>query len=187
MKRSPPWFGSRRPSSARTRRVASARPCTRTEPRRQAGISCTPAGFPLAKTVWRRTFAQVDVERGVAVRLHGGVQDITHLRDLEATYLSARKMEAMALLAGGIAHDFANLVTGLDGFRDSIALSLPEDHSCQADLAQMGDLLRSATGLSRQLLALARRQVREAGRGLAQRADSPICARCCSGWSETWS
>jgi len=110
-------------------------------------------------TVWRRTFAQVDVERGVAVRVHGGVQDITHLRDLEATYLSARKMEAMALLAGGIAHDFANLVTALDGFRDSVALSLPEDHACQADLAQMGDMLRSATGLSRQLLALARRQV----------------------------
>jgi two-component system, cell cycle sensor histidine kinase and response regulator CckA len=116
-----------------------------------------------AKTVWRRTFAQVDVERGVAVRLHGGVQDITLLRDLEATYLSARKMEAMALLAGGIAHDFANLVTGLDGFRDSVVLSLPEDHSCQVDLAQMGDLLRSATGLSRQLLALARRQVLEPG------------------------
>ena len=110
-------------------------------------------------TVWRRTFAQVDAERGVAVRLHGGVQDITHLRDLEATYLSARKMEAMALLAGGIAHDFANVVTALDGFRDSVALSLPEDHACQADLAQMGDMLRSATGLSRQLLALARRQV----------------------------
>jgi signal transduction histidine kinase len=49
----------------------------------------------------------------------------------------------------------------LDGFRDSVVLSLPEDHSCQADLAQMGDLLRSATGLSRQLLALARRQVLE--------------------------
>ncbi len=110
-------------------------------------------------TVWRRTFAQVDVERGAAVRVHGGVQDITHLRDLEATYLSARKMEAMALLAGGIAHDFANLVTGLDGFRDSVVLALPENHACQADLAQMGDLLRSATGLSRQLLALARRQV----------------------------
>jgi signal transduction histidine kinase len=110
-------------------------------------------------TVWRRTFAQVDVERGVAARLHGGVQDITRLRDLEAMYLSARKMEAMALLAGGIAHDFANLVTGLDGFRDSLSVALPEDHSCQADLAQMGDMLRSATGLSRQLLALARRQV----------------------------
>jgi PAS domain S-box-containing protein len=110
-------------------------------------------------TVWRRTFAQVDAERGVAMRVHGGVQDITHLRDLEATYLSARKMEAMALLAGGIAHDFANLVTALDGFRDSVVLALPEDHPSHSDLAQMGDLLRSATGLSRQLLALARRQV----------------------------
>ncbi|HEY7504593.1 MAG TPA: PAS domain-containing protein [Gemmatimonadales bacterium] len=108
---------------------------------------------------WRRTFAHVDAERGAAARAHGGVQDITHLRDLQATYLSARKMEAMALLAGGIAHDFANLVTGLDAVRDSIALSLPEDHPSQPDLAQMGEMLRSATGLSRQLLALARRQV----------------------------
>ena len=110
-------------------------------------------------TVWRRTFAEVEAEGGVAVRLHGGVQDITHLRDLEATYLSARKMEAMALLAGGIAHDFANVVTGLGGFRDSLARSLPEEHPSQVDLDQMADLLRSATGLSRQLLALARRQV----------------------------
>ncbi|HEU4523759.1 MAG TPA: PAS domain-containing protein [Gemmatimonadales bacterium] len=117
--------------------------------------------LPQGTTVWRRTFAHVDVERGAAARVHGGVQDITQLRDLEATYLSARKMEAMTLLAGGIAHDFANLVTGLEAFRESIALSLREDDPCQADLGQMGDMLRSAAGLSRQLLALARRQVLE--------------------------
>ena len=110
-------------------------------------------------TVRRRTFAEVAVEGGAAVRVHGAVQDITHLRDLEATYLSARKMEAMGLLAGGIAHDFANVVTALDGFRDSLVLALPENHACQEDLAQMGDILRSATGLCRQLLALARREV----------------------------
>jgi two-component system cell cycle sensor histidine kinase/response regulator CckA len=88
-------------------------------------------------------------------RVHGGVQD---LRDLEETYLSARKMETMALLSGGIAHDFVNLVMALDAFRNSVVLALPEDHACQADLAHMGYLLRSATGLSRQLLALAGRQ-----------------------------
>ena len=115
--------------------------------------------LPSGAAVWRRTFAQAEVDRGTVVRLHGGVQDITHLRDLEAGYLSARKMEAMALLAGGIAHDFANLVTGLDGCRDAIAAALAENHPSRPDLVQMGDLLRSATGLSRQLLALARRQV----------------------------
>jgi signal transduction histidine kinase len=109
--------------------------------------------------LWRRTFAHVGMERGAPARVHGGVQDLTHLRDLEATYLSARKMEAMALLAGGIAHDFANLLTGLDAVRDSITRSLPENHPSQAELTQMGEMLRSATGLSRQLLALARRQV----------------------------
>jgi signal transduction histidine kinase len=92
-------------------------------------------------------------------RGHRGVQDMSRLRDFEETYLAARKMEQTALLAGGIAHDFVNLVMALEGVRHSVVLALPEDHACQADLAHMGDLLRSVTGLSRQLLALAGRQV----------------------------
>jgi PAS domain S-box-containing protein len=56
----------------------------------QAGVEAAAWDFVYCRkisptaTVWRRTFAQVESERGVPVRVHGGVQDITHLRDLEA-------------------------------------------------------------------------------------------------------
>jgi two-component system cell cycle sensor histidine kinase/response regulator CckA len=112
-------------------------------------------------TVWRRTFAEVEVERGVAVRIHGAVQDITSLHDLEAKYLQAQKMEAIGLLAGGIAHDFNNLLTVISGLRELVTESVAEDHPAQGDLIQMDQVIQSASSLTQQLLALARRQVVE--------------------------
>jgi two-component system, cell cycle sensor histidine kinase and response regulator CckA len=112
-------------------------------------------------TVWRRTFAEVEMERGVAVRIHGAVQDITSLHDLEAKYLQAQKMEAIGLLAGGIAHDFNNLLTVISGLRELVTDSVAEDHPCQDDLTQMDLVIQSASSLTQQLLALARRQVVE--------------------------
>ena len=112
-------------------------------------------------TVWRRTFAEVEMECGVAVRIHGAVQDITSLHDLEAKYLQAQKMEAIGLLAGGIAHDFNNLLTVINGLRELVTDSVAEDHPCQGDLSQMDQVIQSASSLTQQLLALARRQVVE--------------------------
>ncbi len=112
-------------------------------------------------TVWRRTFAEVEMERGVAVRIHGAVQDITSLHDLEAKYLQAQKMEAIGLLAGGIAHDFNNLLTVISGLRELVTESVAEDHPAQDDLTQMDQVIQSASSLTQQLLALARRQVVE--------------------------
>jgi signal transduction histidine kinase/CheY-like chemotaxis protein len=110
-------------------------------------------------TVWRRNFAEVEMERGVAVRIHGAVQDITSLHDLEAKYLQAQKMEAIGLLAGGIAHDFNNLLTVISGLRELVTGSVAEDHPCQDDLTRMDQVIQSASSLTQQLLALARRQV----------------------------
>ncbi len=101
------------------------------------------------------------MERGVAVRIHGAVQDITSLHELEAKYLQAQKLEAIGLLAGGIAHDFNNLLTVISGLRELVMESVAEDHPCQGDLAQMDQVIQSASSLTQQLLALARRQVVE--------------------------
>ena len=88
-------------------------------------------------------------------------QDITSLHDLEAKYLQAQKMEAIGLLAGGIAHDFNNLLTVISGLRELVTESVAEDHPCQGDLTQMDQVIQSASSLTQQLLALARRQVVE--------------------------
>ncbi len=77
--------------------------------------------------------------------------------ELEAQLLQAQKMEAIARLAGGVAHDFNNMLTVILGYADQIGSGLPQGPIKQASDAIIDAATRSAT-LARQLLAFSRRQ-----------------------------
>jgi PAS domain S-box-containing protein len=120
------------------------------------------------ETNWRRKDG-----KAITVRMNGGVfrgkdgqvvrfevvvEDITERRSLEAQFRQSQKMEAVGLLAGGISHDFNNLLGVILGNADLLMEKIeggPQQRHAEA-IKQAG---RSAAQLIRQLLAFSRKQV----------------------------
>jgi len=78
---------------------------------------------------------------------------------LEEKLLQASKMEAIGRLAGGVAHDFNNVLTAISGYVEFAIDSVGPDHEIAADLAQVRRAADRASSLTRQLLAFGRKQV----------------------------
>ena len=88
-------------------------------------------------------------------------RDISDRKRLEAQFLQSQKMEGVGQLAGGIAHDFNNLLTAILGNTDLALDSLPPGHPARADVSEIASAAERAVGLTRQLLAFARKQILE--------------------------
>lgn len=98
--------------------------------------------------------AEGEMEHAVGV-----VTDITERKELETQLLQAQKMEAIGQLAGGVAHDFNNILTVINGHAglllESEALS-PEQVESLHRIYTAGE---RAASLTRQLLVFSRKQV----------------------------
>jgi PAS domain S-box-containing protein len=86
-------------------------------------------------------------------------RDITEQRKLELQLLQAQKMEAIGLLAGGISHDFNNVLTAILGYGTVLKKRLPPDPAIEKDVNQILDAAMRAAQLTRSLLAFSRKQV----------------------------
>ncbi len=87
--------------------------------------------------------------------------DMTSERQMEAELRQAQRMEAMGRLAGGVAHDFNNVLMAILGQCDLLQLRLPPGDPSQE---LIGEILKAAdrgAALTRQLLAFSRKQVLE--------------------------
>jgi PAS domain S-box-containing protein len=93
-------------------------------------------------------------------------RDLTERRELEARFLQAQKMESVGQLAAGVAHDYNNLLTVVQGHVDLLASGENFDADQQSSLTEIRQAVVRATSLNRQLLAFSRRQVM-----MAQEAD----------------
>ncbi len=87
------------------------------------------------------------------------VEDVTERHRLEAEFRQAQKMEAVGLLAGGVAHDFNNQLTAIYGYTEAVLSQLTEEKPLWADLQQIRHAALRASSLTQQLLAFGRRQL----------------------------
>ena len=83
------------------------------------------------------------------------------LKRLEEQLLQSQKMEAVGQLAGGVAHDFNNILTAISGYADILAEDLADSPRQLEDIEEIRKAARRAAALTRQLLAFSRKQVLE--------------------------
>jgi nitrogen-specific signal transduction histidine kinase/CheY-like chemotaxis protein len=98
-------------------------------------------------------------DQGRTVRMIGAMQDETERRALQAQLVQSQKMEAVGRLAGGVAHDFNNLMTAIMGFADLIARRMAADDPRRRYLDEITAAAERAAAVTRQLLAFGRRQM----------------------------
>ncbi|HXF96088.1 MAG TPA: PAS domain S-box protein [Gemmatimonadales bacterium] len=87
------------------------------------------------------------------------VEDVTERRALEDQLRLTQRLEAVGRLAGGVAHDFGNLITAIVGYCDLVLRALAPDDPRRADIEEIRKTAQRGGTLTRQLLAYSRRQV----------------------------
>lgn len=95
---------------------------------------------------------------GAVVSVIETVNDVTEKRKLEEQLLQSQKMEAVGRLAGGVAHDFNNMVGVIIGHTELALRQLEPGHRLFANLQEVRKAAGRSADLTRQLLAFARKQ-----------------------------
>ncbi|HZQ45426.1 MAG TPA: PAS domain S-box protein, partial [Verrucomicrobiae bacterium] len=85
--------------------------------------------------------------------------DITEMQTLEAQFRHAQKLESIGQLAAGVAHDFNNILTVIQGYADLLIGRNDGDAVLTGPLKQISNATRRASALTRQLLMFSRKQV----------------------------
>lgn len=104
-------------------------------------------------------------ETGTPVSIAGVLSDATERRELEEQLRHSQRLESIGKLAGGISHDFNNLLTAMIGFTELAVDQAgrlgddPRAASIRADLGQVLSTANRAATLTGQLLAFSRRGV----------------------------
>jgi PAS domain S-box-containing protein len=84
--------------------------------------------------------------------------DISDIKRAEDVALRAHKMEALGTLAGGVAHDFNNILPAILGFADVAESAIPEGHPARESLAEIKNAGRRASELVHRILTFSRPQ-----------------------------
>ncbi len=88
----------------------------------------------------------------------GIYRDITNQKRLEARLLHTQKMEAIGTLAGGISHDFNNLLQIIQGYTDILLTGKKPENQEYNDLLAIRDATARAAELTRELLTFSRKK-----------------------------
>jgi two-component system cell cycle sensor histidine kinase/response regulator CckA len=96
---------------------------------------------------------------GVVVRIVGTVEDITERLLLEEQLRQSQKMEGIGQLAGGVAHDFNNILAAMMMHTELAEMMAGLPEAAYEKLRQLRGFAERAANLTRQLLLFSRRQV----------------------------
>jgi two-component system cell cycle sensor histidine kinase/response regulator CckA len=98
------------------------------------------------------------IEDGRVVNVIELSRDITEHRKLEEQLRQGQKMEAIGRLAGGVAHDFNNMLNVILGYGELVLGKLHDDHTLREEVEQIIKAAERSAALTRQLLAFSRKQ-----------------------------
>jgi PAS domain S-box-containing protein len=115
------------------------------------GVRSDGAEFPLELTV-----ARIGADSRAVIT--GFARDITERRALEEQLRQSQKLEAIGRLAGGVAHDFNNILMSIMGSADLLLMQLAPDDAAREEATEIKLAVDRGAGLTRQLLAFSRRQ-----------------------------
>jgi two-component system cell cycle sensor histidine kinase/response regulator CckA len=117
---------------------------------------CRPDG----EKIWVRDTVRVVRDPGAEVIWYeGSLEEITERKQLESQYRQAQKMEAIGRLAGGVAHDFNNILTAITGYSEITLLDLRRDDPLRPNIEEVLKAAERAASLTQQLLAFSSKQI----------------------------
>jgi PAS domain S-box-containing protein len=96
------------------------------------------------------------VEGGRVTGAFGIARDITEFKTTQRMLEQAQKMEAVGRLAGGVAHDFNNILSVIISYSGFLLDALPQNGPLRADAIEVKKAGERAAALTRQLLAFSR-------------------------------
>jgi len=100
-----------------------------------------------------------DSESGKITGVVEIIRDITQTKQLERQLARAQKMEAIGTLAGGVAHDLNNILSGIVSYPELLLMELPEDSPMRAPIETIQTSGKKAAAIVQDMLTLARRGV----------------------------
>jgi len=106
------------------------------------------------------TWSFFPIHSSKAVHCYGA--NITDRLNLEAQFRHAQKLESIGQLAAGVAHDFNNILTIIQGHSDRLLTKCKHDPLLVEPLNQISTAATRASSLTRQLLVFSRKQVMQA-------------------------
>jgi two-component system, cell cycle sensor histidine kinase and response regulator CckA len=98
-------------------------------------------------------------ENGKVTGIRGILRDVTQLRELQQQLLHSQKIEAIGQLAGGVAHDFNNILMAIGTYCELLLVTVDESNPARDYLLEMQKAFERGSSLTKQLLAFSRRQV----------------------------
>lgn len=115
--------------------------------------------YQTSRGIWRWHRSRLIPRRGPegAILVDGLETDVTERVALEDQLRHAQKMEAVGQLAGGVAHDFNNILTAILGYAELALRRLPPSDPLRPALEEIQRGGERAASLTRQLLAFSRR------------------------------
>jgi PAS domain S-box-containing protein len=105
------------------------------------------------------SLAPIRTAEGRLTHFVGVVTDVSEQKRLEAQLRQSQKMEAIGRLAGGVAHDFNNVLTVILGYSDMLLQKLTPGDASRAPIEEISKAGQRAASLTNQLLAFSRKQV----------------------------
>ena len=131
------------------------------------------------KWVLDRSRVKRNIE-GRIIHYQGIIEDITEQKRLEEELFQAHKMEAIGLMAAGVAHDLNNILSGIVSYPELLLLDLPEDSELRAPLVAIQESGLRAAMVVADLLTVARgatsaREVHNLNSLIQEYLDSPEC------------